>query len=176
MIKTACDNQRFPVAHVEPLDGVAVERLLEDGKHVPLQTALSLLHRVAVEEKVVRERDQELIFGTDREREDVVTFLSVPLDHPRGEDDLLGSSECDLLPVAGHLLHHDHHHADHHDARHHDHHHNHCHDHHDHLLHHPHGVVAVAADEATAKSDQARDFSVSRLNVFVHLPDCEEYM
>ena len=144
MIETASHDQGFSVADVKTLDGAAVERLLEDGEEVSLQAAFPLLHRVAEEEQVVSERHQELIFGVDCEGEDVITFHSILFNHSWRENNLLGGLEGDLLSVGRHLLDH------------------------------PHRVVAVAANEAAAKGDQARYLAISNLAVLIGLPDSDQ--
>ena len=55
VIFAARHDQRLPMTNIQTLDGVAVERIKQDGEHVPfLRTVLFLLHREGVEKKLGR--------------------------------------------------------------------------------------------------------------------------
>ena len=75
VIPAAGDQQRLAVAHVQALDGVAVEGVEEDGEHRPLLRTLLLLHGEGVEEEVRGERHQEILLGADCERFDGGYFV-----------------------------------------------------------------------------------------------------
>ena len=68
VIFAACHDQRLPMADIQTLYRVAVERIKQDGEHVPLlRTVVLLLHREGVEEKLGRESHEQILLGTERQ-------------------------------------------------------------------------------------------------------------
>lgn len=68
VIFAACHDQRLPMADIQTLYRVAVERIKQDGEHVPLlRTVILLLHREGVEEKLGRESHEQILLGTERQ-------------------------------------------------------------------------------------------------------------
>ena len=59
------------MADIQTLYRVAVERIKQDGEHVPLlRTVILLLHREGVEEKLRRKSHEKILLGTERQRFD----------------------------------------------------------------------------------------------------------
>ena len=70
VVPAAGDQQRLAVAHVQTLDGVAVEGVEQDREHAPLLRTLLLLHGEGVEKQIRGERHEEILLGADCERFD----------------------------------------------------------------------------------------------------------
>lgn len=70
VVPAAGDQQRLAVAHVQALDGVAVEGVEQDREHAPLLRTLLLLHGEGVEKQIRGERHEEILLGADCERFD----------------------------------------------------------------------------------------------------------
>lgn len=76
VIFAARHDQRLTMTNIQTLDGVAVERIKQDGEHVPfLRTVLFLLHREGVEKKLGRESNEEILLGTEGQGFDAGHFI-----------------------------------------------------------------------------------------------------
>ena len=54
------------MANIQALDRVTVERIKQDGEHVPLlRTVIFLLHREGVEEKLRRKSNEKIFLGAE---------------------------------------------------------------------------------------------------------------